>query len=573
LAERTWLRFSDICPQNQAVRRRYLEIKAAAAKVQRVKEHLWGIDQAELFDTVAGLMKAVSSVGPSHSNGRLYYELGRKLYRMGEVSIKSATKAAKQGGAWGSGIGSVSWRRCLLLLLLGTGGNRLTVTTNAAAPYQRLLSFGAPGIMGAKPYVGVVNGNDGLLYGTTLQGGTNGAGTVFKINRDGSGYGVLHQFITNGLDGQSPGGLMLGNDGTLYGTTSIGGTNKGGTIYKINRDGAGYDIVHRFGTIAGDGVNPQAELLEGSDGALYGTTFFGGSGDMGTVFALNKGGSNYRVLTNFTGFDGDGGNPDTALVQGKDGALYGTTFFGGTNDVGTVFKLNRDGTGYTVLRSFSKTGGDGNNPDAALMQGSDGALFGTTSAGGTNNAGTLFKLSTNGTGYAVLHYFSSMVGDGQKPLGALVEGNDRALYGTTYLGGSNGVGAIFMVSQDASGYNIVRSFNRTGGDGQNPRCTLALGSDGVFYGTTWSGGDLGFGTVFQLLPTQTPEMLGVIVTDNLAQARFTGSSGFQYQVLRSTDLASWTVLRTITMPSSGIYTNLDSAPPNPTAFYQAAWTP
>ncbi|MGO8926165.1 MAG: choice-of-anchor tandem repeat GloVer-containing protein [Limisphaerales bacterium] len=441
------------------------------------------------------------------------------------------------------------------------------------AQYRTIQSFGVAGAVGQKPYAGVVSGTDGALYGTTLGGGSNSAGTVFKVNMDGSGYATLHTFETNGVDGESPGALIQASDGALYGMTSIGGTNRAGTIYTLNRDGSGYQLLHVFGSVAADGGNPGAGLSEGSDGGLYGTAFWGGSNGLGTVFRLNKDGSSYGALYHFGQSASDGANPDTAVVQGADGALYGTTFFGGTNDAGTVFNLNTNGGGYGVLRMFSKSGGDGQNPDAALMQASTGALYGTTYSGGASNAGTVFTLGTNGGGYNILHSFKSFAGDAQSPLGALFEGKDGLLYGTTYSGGSNGVGAIFKLTQAGTDYSVWRGFLSSGDDGQNPRGGLVLGNDGAFYGTTWDGGQSGVGTVYQIYPPETPAMLGAVMARNTAQVWFSGVSGYQYQVLRSTDLVNWAGLGTVSMPVSGVCTNVDAAAPMAGAFYRAAWVP
>jgi uncharacterized repeat protein (TIGR03803 family) len=441
------------------------------------------------------------------------------------------------------------------------------------AQYRTIQSFGVAGAVGQKPYAGVVSGTDGALYGTTLGGGSNRAGTVFKVKPDGSGYATLHAFATNGVDGQSPGALTQASDGALYGMTSIGGTNRAGTVYRLNADGSGYRLLHVFGSVAGDGGNPGAGLIEGGDGGLYGTTFWGGSNGVGTVFRLSKDGNSYGVLYHFGQSASDGANPDTALAQGADGALYGTTFFGGTNDAGTVFKLNTNGGGYGVLRMFNKSGGDGQNPDAPLMQASNGALYGTTYSGGASNAGTVFTLSTNGGGYNIRHSFGSFEGDAQSPLGALLEGKDGGLYGTTYSGGSNGVGALFRLALAGTDYSVWRGFLSSGGDGQNPRGGLVLGSDGAFYGTTWHGGQSGVGTVFQIYPPETPQMLGAVVTGTTAQVWFSGVSGYQYQVLRSTNLVSWAGLGTVPMPASGVCTNVDPAAPAAGAFYRAAWVP
>ena len=167
------------------------------------------------------------------------------------------------------------------------------------------------------------------------------------------------------------------------------------------------------------------------------------------------------------------------------------------------------------------------NPDAALTQASNGALYGTTYSGGASNAGSIFTLSTSGGGYSILHSFKSFVGDAQSPLGALLEGRDGMLYGTTYSGGSAGAGAIFKLAQTGANYSVWRGFMSSGGDGENPRGGLVLGSDGAFYGTTWDGGQAGVGTVFQIYPPETPEMLGAVVTGTTAQVRFSGVSGYQ----------------------------------------------
>jgi uncharacterized repeat protein (TIGR03803 family) len=238
-----------------------------------------------------------------------------------------------------------------------------------------------------------------------------------------------------------------------------------------------------------------------------------------------------------------------------------------------VFKVNTNGGGYALLRTFNQSGGDGQNPDAALTQASNGALYGTTYRGGASNAGTIFTLSTNGVGYNILHRFSSFEGDAQSPLGALLEGKDGGLYGTTYSGGGNGAGALFKLALAGTNYSVWRGFRSSGGDGQNPRGGLVLGSDGAFYGTTWNGGQSGVGTVFQIYPPMTPEMLGAVARGTAAQVWFSGVSGCRYQVLRSTNLVNWAELGTVPMPVSCICTNVDPAAPVAGAFYRAAWVP
>jgi uncharacterized repeat protein (TIGR03803 family) len=186
--------------------------------------------------------------------------------------------------------------------------------------------------------------------------------------------------------------------------------------------------------------------------------------------------------------------------------------------------------------------GEGRYPDGALLEGSDGVLYGTTSTGGSNDAGTIFKLKKDGTGYIVLHEFTGSAEDGKTPRGGFVEGHDGALYGTTESGGANDDGTAFRLNKDGSGYELLRRFTHTAGDGQNPIAALLKASDGALYGTTQGGGDLGFGTIFVLRP-RAPFLSLAAVQPN-GQFRFTliGSPGYSYTIQASTDLQSWTSL-------------------------------
>jgi uncharacterized repeat protein (TIGR03803 family) len=310
--------------------------------------------------------------------------------------------------------------------------------------YAVLHSFGVTDD-GDHPYASVFMASDGVLYGTTSFGG-NGTtnGIVYRLNSDGTGYSILHNFLGGTNDGTIPDAAPVeGADGALYGTVSRGMPINAGIVYRINRDGSDYSILHSFGG-SGDGELPQGMLVPGTDGMLYGTTYLGGTGSGGTVFRLRTNGTGYQVLKSFVGPDGY--YPGTGLIQGSDGVLYGTALFGGTPGVtnGVVFKLNSDGSGFAVLRNFLQTGGDGRHPGAPVAQGADGVLYGTTYDGGLNGGGTVFKINTDGTGYATLYNFTGGL-DGGNTQAAVVPMPDGSLYGTTYNGGTAGGGTIFKL--------------------------------------------------------------------------------------------------------------------------------
>jgi len=378
----------------------------------------------------------------------------------------------------------------------------LAVPVRAEMPYAVVHSFGLAERMGDSPTASLILGSDGVLYGTAYGGGAGscwlGCGVVFRVNRDGSGYRVLHHFGSSAGDGTYPwAGVVEGSDGMLYGTTESGGTADMGTLYRISPDGTGYAILHSFGDADGDGAYPESAPMEGDDGALYGTTCGGGGPDVGTVFTIDKDGTGYAVLYSFAGGESDGSCPYAALVQIEGGALFGTTSQGGAAGAGTLFRLNPDGTGYAVLHSFAGAPGDGRGPNTPLIAGSDGRLYGTTEQGGAGEGGTVFGVSPDGTGYSILCQFSSTSSDGYSPVG-LVEGRSGALYGTTQSGEGTGEGSIFTVNKDGSGYTLLRRFDRTGSESQNPVGALVQDADGVLYGTTEDGGRDDDGTVFSI---------------------------------------------------------------------------
>ena len=339
---------------------------------------------------------------------------------------------------------------------------------------------GLPSNEGEYPQGGLVRAGK-VLYGTTSAGGDaasgSTAGTVFRIGTDGSGFQVLRIFNQSATDGSSPSGTMALVGSTLYGTTRSGGLSGRGTVFKIGTDGAGYQVLHDFGA-NGDARSPDNTSLIAAGGMLFGTTGFGGLEDKGSVYRLQTDGSGYQVLKSFTGKDGS--IPLGGLVLVGD-TPYGTTRLGGASDSGTVFSLRADGTSFQTLKHFAG-GDDGFHPGAGLAF-AGGTLFGTTQEGGASGAGTIFRIDANGTGHSVIRSLSGTT-DGFGPfLGApLIVGS--TLYGTTTRGGPDNAGAVFRIDSLKTAQAIATPPDRPTGDtvvfwGQTDHGTPPEGLDGV----------------------------------------------------------------------------------------------
>jgi uncharacterized repeat protein (TIGR03803 family) len=367
------------------------------------------------------------------------------------------------------------------------GSVTIACVTNTTVLY----SF-AQGSDGQRPNASLIQGSDGTFYGTTDLGGANGAGTVFSITSAGTET-VLYSFAGGSSDGASPAaGLIQGSDGNFYGTTDAGGAGGFGTVFKITPGGT-ETVLHSF-TANSDGAEPEASLIQGSDGTFYGTTDIGGTSGDGTVFSITSAGTE-TVLHPFAGSSSDGSRPATGLIQGSDGNFYGTTDAGGVNADGTVFRITPSGT-ETVLYSFAGGSSDGSHPEGGLIQGSDGNFYGTTDAGGANGDGTVFKITPSGT-ETLLYSFAGGSSDGSNPTAGLIQGSDGNLYGTTFLGGANGHGTVFKITPSGT-ETVLHSFAGGFSDGESPEASLIQGSDGNLYGTTLDGGFSSVGTVFKV---------------------------------------------------------------------------
>jgi uncharacterized repeat protein (TIGR03803 family) len=359
---------------------------------------------------------------------------------------------------------------------------------------------------GQVPESALVQGSDGNFYGTTALGGDNNKGTVFKIDSTGN-LTTLHSFSGFPSDGANPiAGLIQGSDGNFYGTTALGGMFYQGTLFRMTPAGA-VTIVHSFSGLLGDGSVPLGGLVQGSAGSLYGTTALGGTHAKGTVFGFALGVA--VTLHSFSGSSGDGANPTAKLFRSSDGNFYGTTVRGGAQNRGTTFKIGALGS-FTMLHSFSGSPGEGANPVAGLVQGSDGNFYGTTGLGGEHYLGTIFKMTPAGS-VTTLHSFSGASGQGADPFGGLVQASDGNFYGTTALGGAHVVGTLFKITP-AGSLTTLYPFGSSSGDGASPLSALVQGSDGNFYGTTALGGAHHWGTVFKFSISAAAPALKPLVT-------------------------------------------------------------
>ena len=381
---------------------------------------------------------------------------------------------------------------CGLAIAVASQLGMLAASAQTGAVLTSLYSFTGTND-GASPQAGLVQASDGNFYGMTTYGGTYGFGTIFEISATG-GLTSLYSF-TGTNDGAYPrAALVQGSDGNFYGTTGSGGTNGGnGTVFQFSTNG-GLTSLYSF-TGGTDGADPVGGLVQSSDGNFYGTTSDGGTNGLGTVFQISRNGS-LNSLYSFTGVS-DGAYPRSTLVLGSDGNFYGTTAGRGPFFYpGAVFKISTNGA-LVSLYTFSQPWFE--NP-GSLMQGSDGNFYGATFGGGTYGNGSVFQISTN---VALTNLYSFTGGsDGGLPTCALVPGTEGSFYGTTGSGGNTnlnyglGYGTVFRVTTNGT-LTQLHSFGGTN-DGATPFAGLVQGSDGNFYGTTQYGGTNNLGTVFRL---------------------------------------------------------------------------
>jgi uncharacterized repeat protein (TIGR03803 family) len=382
----------------------------------------------------------------------------------------------------------------------------LFLAINAEAQRETILHTFNCQTDGCAPSGNLAIDKEGNLYGTTSTGGPNQSdGTVFKLTAAGT-LSVLRGFSASGggeVYGLFPQGVTLDQEGNLYGTTTSGGTTGSGIVFKLTPSGT-ETVLHNFACPT-DGCSSRSALAIDKNGNLYGTTLVGGAYSFGTVFELSPSG-NLRVLHSFNNNGTDGFNATAGVSLDAEDNVYGTTSLGGANGFGTVFKITQSGK-ETILHSFNANGVDGFYPEAPVILDAKGNLYGTTSYGGAIGIGTVFELSPSGH-ETILHSFLGAA-DGFSPYASLLLDAKGTLYGTTSYGGSVDLGSAFALSSSHV-KTTLHSFVRNGTDGYFPYSALVTDSAGNFYGTTASGGNggsecspyprNGCGVVFKIAP-------------------------------------------------------------------------
>lgn len=330
---------------------------------------------------------------------------------------------------------------------------------------------------------------DSTIYGTTTGGG-NGFGSVFKIDTDGSDFRNIHSFSPNS-NGCNPTSGLIYDGAWLYGTTSRGqGAFSGGSVYRINTEGD-VGVLRDFDSYPTSLSGDRRSRLTLIGSTLYGTAVYGGDYNRESIYALNVDGSGFTVLHSFE--SGEAFLRDAGSLTTNGSTLFGTTEYGGDYGKGAIYSINPDGTGYDILHSFS--GDDGNSPASfcggLLLVGS--TLYGTTEWGGEYDAGTIFKIDTNDSEFTVLHSFNGE--DGERP-GAGLTFSGSTLYGKTYRGGDNDYGVIFQIATDGTGHDVLHSFDSIEADGYLMGGLITDGSK--LYGVSRYGGDFSQGILYSL---------------------------------------------------------------------------
>jgi uncharacterized repeat protein (TIGR03803 family) len=477
-----------------------------------------------------------------------------------------------------------------------------TANTNTNSPWVPIgivfHAFSDPGNGvnqdGANPAAGLAL-SGGVLCGTTLNGGSQGAGTVFYMTPDGTNFVAFRSFA-NAPDAGNPQGELSVSGGGFFGTTFGGGGKGAGTVF-VGQTNGSVSLLQSFAAMQSDtatnagGASPGG-LIALSGGTLYGTTSAGGAAANGTVFMLTTNGSTFSALHDFsvldsaTGTNADGAVPWGGLILSGN-KLYGTAAAGGAGGNGVVFSIDTNGGNFTTLHNFAPmdsltaTNTDGAMPLGGLALASN-TLYGTTFAGGQGGRGTIFSIQTNGLGFTVLHQFApvdSVTGtnaEGVSPCATLIL-SSNVLYGTASAGGAGAAGTVFSIDVNGAQFNVLHSFAAVAGNGTNTDGALPVAPllrlGNSLYGTTFSAGPGTVGTVFSIpLPTNPAVITNIVWNLNgNVTLYFLGTPGSTNVVQAATSLTPpvmWQNVSTNVADAGGAWQFTDSNTTN-ARFYRS----
>ena len=441
---------------------------------------------AELVD-LNGVLFGTTQSGGSFNKGTVF----RFALADGSYQVLSSLGATLSDAAFPSGGLVVAAGE---LWGVSRGGTFGTGTVYKVSPqgtaHVVVKNFNESGSAGYEPSGTLVLANGTELYGTTEYGGNYDSGVVYRITTAGVGPTVRQHFEgsfgeTEFPDGENPvGGLTLIGS-TLYGACMSGGLFLEGSLFRVNTNGSGYELIHPFSGERGDGDSPSGVLFH--DGVIYGTTENGGIYGFGTVYRVDPNGGDYRVLHHFNGDEGDSPNGELLVLDGR---LYGTTRFGGTQGTGTIFSMLTDGRSFSLMRNM--VSGTGSVPLSGLTH-QAGLLYGTTSQGGTNNLGVTYRLQVSGSSYTVLRHHTTS--DGSRPSNRPAL-NSTDLFVSTALNGAHNKGTVFRRAISSASLSVLRNFGSSASDQSSP--STLFWADSQLWGVASSGGALGGGGIFAM---------------------------------------------------------------------------
>lgn len=371
----------------------------------------------------------------------------------------------------------------------GKGGGTINSLNATTTELKARFLFDTQDGQYAASYSRLLNASNGKLYGMTELGGNHGNGTIFSYDPITHAYIKLYDF--ENLTGSQPyGDLIQASDGKLYGTTNNGGYYGRGVIFSYDLTDSSYIKLFDFNSTNGE--FPHGGLLQASDSKLYGMTTNGGINDYGVIFSFDISNQLYTKLKNFSGANGK--NPVGNFIQASDGLLYAMTFGGGTNDEGTIFTYNA--TTSVLTTQVNLNSNSGSHPYGSFLKASDGLFYATTWTGGNSNLGAIISYSPITNAY--LKLMDLDFGTGAHPHGSLIQDQDSKLYGMASEGGDYSSGVLFSYDPSNGFYDKLKNF--TNADGSYPYGSLTIASDGEMYGMTYSGAKGECGVVFSYNP-------------------------------------------------------------------------